>query len=314
MITEDKEKKSKSIHIERPSKFSEFIGQKSIKTILKTAIKSSKLNNHTLGHILLSWPSGYGKTTLAQIIAGYCNTQFYYTTGYAITKPSDIISLLQKLENNDILFIDEIHRIKAHIEEILYIAMEDNRVDIIMPDWTNLNLPIEKFTLVWATTKPESLSSPLKNRFIYSFNLEEYNNEEKEQITNTYLKQLEIITDRTIVKDITHYSDWAPRNIKNLCIKIRDYIISNTTNRTLTDPIRKECKSWIDIENHWITKLHKKYLALFENKDKKNTQISLKSLAGKLWISEKTIENEIEPLLMRLWWIEKTNRWRTMTK
>lgn len=305
---------SEELKIKRPSKFTEFIGQESIKSILETAINSAKLNNHILGHILLSWPSGYGKTTLAQIIATYRNAHFYYTTGYAITKPSDIISLLQKLESNDILFIDEIHRVKNNIEEILYVAMEDNRIDIIMPDGTNLNLPIENFTLIWATTKPEALSAPLKNRFIYNFMLEDYKDNEQEEIANRYLQQLEIITEPEIVKDIIQYSDWVPRSMKNLCIKIRDYIISNANNKTLTETLREQCKKRIDIDSHGITKLHKKYLAIFENIDKEHSQISLKSLAGKLWISEKTIENEIEPLLMRLWRIEKTSRGRIITK
>lgn len=296
--------------IERPQWFKEFVWQTQIKKIIQTAIASSKTNKHTLGHILLSWQSGFGKTTLAQLIAREMNVKIQQVTGYAITKPAEIISLLQKLNKDDVLFIDEIHRIKANLEEILYIAMEDQRIDLIMPDGTHLNIPIERFTLIGATTKPESLTTPLKNRFVYSFHLEDYNREEKHAIIQRYIQQLWIIAEKGTIEGINTKTDSTPRNIKNLCIKIRDFLISKNT-RKLTLALRKECEQRIDIDDHGMTILHKKYLKAFLQRDK---PLSLKTLATKIGVNEKTIENDIEPLLLKLWYIEKTPKGRVQNQ
>ena len=183
----DGKQKSEEWESHRPLSLWKFIGQEHIKSIIQTAMQSAQKSQHCLGHILLSWPSGYGKTTLAHITTHMMWVNFMHITAYAITKPADIISLLQKLQSNDILFIDEIHRIKSNLEEILYIAMEDFRIDIIMPDGTNLDIPVNPFTLIGATTKPEQLSTPLKNRFVYSFHLSDYNLEEKQAILHYHL-------------------------------------------------------------------------------------------------------------------------------
>lgn len=119
--------------------------------------------------MLLNGPSGFGKTTLAHIIAAQSNVHCHVITGYAVVKPSDLISVLNALQKGDILFIDEIHRLKPLMEEILYTAMEDNLIDMIMPDGASIRLPVNSFTLIGATTKPENLSAPLKNRFVYKF-------------------------------------------------------------------------------------------------------------------------------------------------
>jgi len=173
-------------NIVRPVSFEEFIWQEDIKNILKSAIISALKRWDSLWHILLSWDSWFWKTTLACIIANYLRKNIKIITAYAMEKPSDMISILNQLEEWDILFIDEIHRLKPKIEEILYIAMEDFRIDIIVQD-ENMSLPINKFTLIWATNKLENLSDAFKNRFIYKFHLKPYTNKEKEKILSKYL-------------------------------------------------------------------------------------------------------------------------------
>jgi holliday junction DNA helicase RuvB len=132
----------------RPNTFEEFIGQEHIKNILQTAIESGKKRESHIGHILFSGPSGFGKTTIAHIISKQANTAIKAVTGYAITKPSEIISILNNLQTGDILFIDEIHRLKPNIEEVLYIAMEDFVIDMVMPEGGNVRIPINPFTLI----------------------------------------------------------------------------------------------------------------------------------------------------------------------
>jgi Holliday junction DNA helicase RuvB len=163
----------------RPQSFEEFIGQDHIKLILKTALQSAQASNKALGHCLFTGESGYGKTTLASIVANTMGTRVKHITAYAISKPSDMVSLLNTLDTHDILFIDEIHRLKSSIEEVLYIAMEDYAIDMLMPDGTHIRIPLRPFTLIGATTKPESLTPPLKNRFVYDIHFLPYTPQEK---------------------------------------------------------------------------------------------------------------------------------------
>ena len=141
---------------------------------------------------MLSGPSGYGKTTLAQIIAKLLGVQIKIINAYAISKPAEMISILNSLQVHDILFVDEVHRLKAPVEEVLYSAMEDHVIDMVMPEGGSVRIPIHPFTLVGATTQMESLSTPFKNRFIYKFHLIEYDTDEKHQIILRYLHHYHI--------------------------------------------------------------------------------------------------------------------------
>ena len=158
-----------SSHFQRPQSLNEFIGQDHITRIIKTAISSAKKNKHYLWHILLCGASGYGKTTLWSIIAKEYGKDFHIVTWYAINKPAEMISILTNLKEWDIIFIDEIHRLKPAIEELMYIAMEDFAIDMVMPDGWSVRIPLQPFTLIGATTKPEAIADPLKNRFIYNW-------------------------------------------------------------------------------------------------------------------------------------------------
>ena len=295
-------------HSGRPDTFDEFIGQEHIKAIIKTAIDSWKKRKWHMGHLLFSGPSGFGKTTMAHIISKQGQVNIKAVTWYAITKPSELISILNTLETWDILFIDEIHRLKPNIEEVLYIAMEDFVIDMVMPEWWNVRIPINPFTLIGATTKSESLSQPIKNRFVYNFHFMEYTPNEKETIIKKYLNKYEIISSNDIIKKISEKVAAVPREIHNLCIKIRDYVITRSPitkegNENLTDLLREEFLKQSMIEEGGMTPLHAKYLEILEKADR---PMGVKAIAVQLWINEKAVEEDVEPLLLKLSKIEKS--------
>ena len=292
----------------RPQSFAEFIWQAPIKSVLQTAIESAKLREAPLGHILFSGSSGFGKTTLATIISQQMNTNIKVVTGYALTKPSELVSLLNSLESWDILFIDEIHRIKPTLEEVLYIAMEDFVIDMLMPEWWSIRLPINPFTLVWATTKPESLSQPMKNRFIYHFHFMDYDLEEKKTILDRYLQHYQVNYEPDLLEKFVQKVASVPREIHNLVIKIRDYLISRQL-PILTSKDREEFLKHSQIDDWGMMPIHKKYLNILADFDR---PVGVKTLAVQLGVSEKNLEEDIEPLLLKLGKIEKTTKWRSL--
>lgn len=292
----------------RPQSFAEFIWQTPIKSVLQTAIESAKLREAPLGHILFSGSSGFGKTTLATIISQQMHTNIKVVTGYALTKPSELVSLLNSLESWDILFIDEIHRIKPTLEEVLYIAMEDFVIDMLMPEWWSIRLPINPFTLVWATTKPESLSQPMKNRFIYHFHFMDYDLEEKKTILDRYLQHYQVNYEPHLLEKFVQKVASVPREIHNLVIKIRDYLISRQL-PILTSKDREEFLKHSQIDDWGMMPIHKKYLDILADFDR---PVGVKTLAVQLGVSEKNLEEDIEPLLLKLGKIEKTTKGRSL--
>ena len=293
----------------RPNALEDFIWQEEIKNILQSAIISSIKREDSLGHILFSGDSWFWKTTLANIIAHSLGKNIKIITAYAMEKPADMISVLNQLEEWDLLFIDEIHRLKPKIEEILYIAMEDFRVDLVMEDET-MSLPIKKFTLVGATNKLESLSDAFKNRFVYKFHLKHYTDKEKQLILKKYLDEFEISYNKNILEQLSKKCLPVPREIKNLAIKIRDYLVASRFKKPIIDDeIYEELINNLKLEEHGLSSLQKQYLEIL----KENDIVGLKTIANRLNVDEKVIEKDIEPLLMNLWLVQKTSRGRMFT-
>lgn len=294
----------------RPDSFDNFIGQEHIKKVLQTAIDSAKKRESNMWHILFCGPSGFGKTTMAHIISKQSNVNMKVVTGYAISKPSEIISILNTLEDGDILFIDEIHRLKPNVEEVLYIAMEDYVIDMVMPEWWSIRIPLNKFTLIGATTKGEWLSKPIKNRFVYDFHFMEYNVEEKTKIIEKYLQKYQIPAKKDLVKIMQQKVDSVPREIHNFCVQIRDFFV--TKGKWSED---FDHKLWNDflahskIDDGGMSPIHKKYLEILEENDR---PMGLKSIAIQLGMNEKAVEEDIEPLLIKLWKIEKSSKGRIL--
>jgi holliday junction DNA helicase RuvB len=287
----------------RPVSFQDFIGQEHIKNVLKTAIESGQKRKSHIGHILFSGPSWFGKTTMATIISKQSGVSIKAVTGYAITKPAEIISILNSLESGDILFIDEIHRLKPNIEEVLYIAMEDFVIDMVMPEWWSVRIPINPFTLIGATTKSESLSQPIKNRFVYNFHFMEYDLQEKKIIIEKYLKQYQVAFDATILSAIAAKVDAVPREIHNFCIKLRDFAITHSMDHRIDQKCFDDFLTHSKIEEGGMTPLHVKYLDILRTADR---PLGIKTIAVQLGVNEKAVEEDVEPLLLKLGKIEKT--------
>ena len=297
----------------RPTWFEEFVGQESIKKVLDTAIQSAKQSTHTLWHILFSGPSWYGKTTLSTIVASTMEVPFKVVTGYALSKPAEMISLLNGLESGAVLFIDEIHRLRPNVEEVLYIAMEDYSIDMVMPDWTSVRLPLEPFTLIAATTKPETLSQPLKNRFLYSFHLEPYTYDDKVRIIKRYLDTQSIEASYTMIEHIEQYVSYTPREIASLAVQLRDYIIVHGAwSSVLSESIREGVQALYQRSEWGLSTLQQRYLEVLERAYP--DPVWSKTLAATLNISQKAIEDDVEPLLFQNGRITKSSRGRALVR
>jgi holliday junction DNA helicase RuvB len=294
----------------RPDSFDSFVWQEHIKKVLQTAIDSAKKRQSNMWHILFCGPSGFGKTTMAHIISKQSNVNMKIVTGYAISKASEIVSILNSLEDGDILFIDEIHRLKPNVEEVLYIAMEDFVIDMVMPEWWSVRIPLNKFTLVGATTKWEWLSKPIKNRFVYDFHFMEYNSEEKKKIIDKYLKKYEVPTHESIIEKIHHKVDSVPREIHNLCIKIRDFFVTEWKNaKEFTHDMWEKFLTHSKIDDGWMSPIHQKYLDILKKNDR---PMGLKAISIQLGMNEKGVEEDVEPLLLKLGKIEKSVKGRIL--
>lgn len=181
-----------------------------------------------MGHLLFTGASGHGKTTLARIIADDMQVRVHHITAYALNKPAEIISLLSSMQTGDILFIDELHRLKPVVEEVLYIAMEDFAIDMLMPDGKPLRLALSPFTLIGATTKIEALTPPLKNRFVYKLHFTDYDAEEKEKILNICLQRFGIILTKSyLASEICTYLTSTPREISNTAKQLHDWLTAH---------------------------------------------------------------------------------------
>jgi Holliday junction DNA helicase RuvB len=239
---------------------------------------------------------------MAHLIAKELDVGVKLITAYAISKPSEIVSLLNSLDTGDVLFIDEIHRLKPTIEEVLYIAMEDFVIDMVMPEGGSVRIPINPFTLIGATTKPEMLSQPMKNRFVYSFHFMDYSPTEKQVIIERYLKQYQIQFAPELLEEIAQKVDSVPREIHNLVIKLRDFFV-NHEHETLTNTLWQEFLHHAQLKEGGMTPLHQQYLDILAYYDR---PLGAKAIAAQLGINEKSLEEDIEPLLLKLGKIEKT--------
>lgn len=298
----------------RPNSFSEFTGQEKIKTNVGISIESSKKRSDSLDHVLFTGPPGLGKTTLAYIIAGEMNSRIITTSGPVLEKPGDIAGMLTKLQHKDILFIDEIHRIPKVIEEYLYSAMEDYKLDIIIdqgPGARSVSLQLEKFTLIGSTTRAGLLSSPLLNRFGLQCRLNYYNIDELADIVNRSAGILGIRIEDEGAVTIAKRSRGTPRIANRLLKLTRDLAIVKSKG-VITEEIADECLNNWEIDHLGLDELDKKILSTIID-TYNGGPVGLNSIAVSVGEEAGTIEDVYEPFLVQEGFIRRTSRGREAT-
>lgn len=299
----------------RPKNLEEYVGQDKAKSNLKIYIESAKLRGEALDHVLLYGPPGLGKTTLASIIANEMGVNIRTTSGPAIEKQGDLAALLTNLSEGDVLFIDEIHRLSRAVEEILYPAMEDYALDIIIgkgPSARSIRLPIPKFTLVGATTRAGQLTTPLRDRFGVLLKLELYTKEELATIVKRSASILEIeITDEGAMR-IASRSRGTPRVANRLLKRIRDFALVKG-NGTITSEIANYALNALEIDELGLDSTDRKMLEAII-KFYSGGPVGLDTLAATIGEEAITIEDVYEPYLMQIGFLARTPRGRCATR
>lgn len=299
----------------RPKKLSEFIGHKSIIDRLKVILSAAKQRDEVVDHILFHGPPGLGKTTLANIIANEVGTNLVTTSGPAIEKAGDLAGILTNLQEGDVLFIDEIHRLPRALEEYLYPAMEDQKLDLMIdsgPAARSVSVSLNRFTLVGATTRIASISSPLRSRFCVSIRLEYYEDEPLQEIVLRSAKILGVDIDPLAALEIAKRSRGTPRLTNNLLRWIRDVAQIQNDNLIDLDLVQKAC-NMIAIDALGLDEIDKKILHLiFEQYG--GGPVGVKSIAAALGEEEATISEVYEPYLIMKGFIKRTPRGRQVTK
>ena len=299
----------------RPETLDEFIGQPLVTRKLSIAIESARIRNEHLDHVILAGPPGLGKTTLAYIIANELNTKLHITSGPVIEKQGDLAAILTSLEEGDVLFIDEIHRLNKTIEEVLYTAMEDFAVDIMIgkgPSARSIRIDLSPFTLVGATTRMGLLSSPLRNRFGISLELDFYSEEDLKKIVLRSASILNIALDEKAALEIARRSRGTPRVANRLLKRIRDF--ATVERKNVVDlEIAKKALEILEIDEYGLDPLDRKILkVLIENYN--GGPAGIKSIAASVGIEHDSISEVYEPYLLRAGFIVGTPRGRMATE
>lgn len=298
----------------RPQMMAHYIGQDKVKNELKVYIQAAKARSEALDHVLLYGPPGLGKTTLAMVIANELDVRIHSTSGPAIERPGDLMVLLNELEAGDVLFIDEIHRLPRIVEEVLYSAMEDYYVDIIIgqgPTAHPVHFTLPPFTLVGATTKAGSLSAPLRDRFGIVSRMEYYSHEDLQQIVHRSSDVLSTKIDESGAVEIALRSRGTPRVANRLLRRVRDFA-QVYRDGLITKEIADKALSILSVDNKGLDDLDRQILTTmirFYN----GGPVGLSTIAANIGEEMETIEDMYEPYLLQLGFLQRTPRGRVAT-
>ena len=298
----------------RPRYLKEYIGQTQAKENLHIFIEAAKLRGDTLDHVLLYGPPGLGKTTLAGIVANELGVNFRVTSGPAIERAGDLAALLSNLQPGDVLFIDEIHRLSRSVEEVLYSAMEDYALDIIIgkgPSARSVRIELPKFTLIGATTRAGSLAAPLRDRFGVISRLEYYKQNELEFIVSRSADILDIHMDPEGASEIARRSRGTPRIANRLLKRVRD-VAQVLGDGVITKEIADQALQRLDIDKLGLDRIDRRILStIIEKFD--GGPVGVDTIAASVSEERESVEDVYEPYLMQLGLLARTNRGRIVT-
>lgn len=299
----------------RPQSLDEYIGQKAATDNLKVFIQAAKLRNEPLDHVLFYGPPGLGKTTLAGIIANEMGVDIRITSGPAIERAGDLAAILTNLNENDVLFIDEIHRLNRSVEEVLYSAMEDFALDIIIgkgPSARSIRLDIARFTLIGATTRAGSLSAPLRDRFGVNCKFEMYDKDELAQIIARTAGLLEVSTDDESIEEMARRSRGTPRIANRLLKRVRDFSQVKGDGNIDIDITREALKA-LGVDDMGLENLDRDILRMIIDRFD-GGPVGIDTIAASIGEERVTIEDVYEPYLIQAGFLHRTQKGRVVSK
>ncbi|MBT7754060.1 MAG: Holliday junction branch migration DNA helicase RuvB [Gammaproteobacteria bacterium] len=296
----------------RPKTLSEYVGQEPVKEQLSIFIEAAKKRKESLDHLLIFGPPGLGKTTLAHVVSNELGVNLKHTSGPAIEKPGDLAAILTNLEENDVLFVDEIHRLSAVVEEILYPALEDYQLDIVIgegPSARSIRLDLTSFTMIGATTRAGLLTSPLRDRFGISQRLEFYHPNELTSIVIRSAGILDVVIDQKGAEEIASRSRGTPRIANRLLRRARDYA-QVRANGEITKKVALDAMQLMDVDKNGFDLLDRKFLlAIIETFN--GGPVGIDAIAAAIGEERGTVEDIIEPFLIQRGFLIRTPRGRT---